>query len=283
MDKVRAAALQMNSNEEVPRNIEVAERLVRRAAREGARFVALPENFALMAIEGVRLSRTETLEGEIVTWGRDLARELGVDLLLGSIPEASPHEGMRRNCSVLIDAKGDLAAVYRKIHMFDVELEKIVLKESSVVEAGQEVVTGELEWGCVGLTVCYDLRFPELYRALRDEGAETLLCPAAFTAQTGPHHWHLLLRARAVENQAFVVAPAEVGFHGEKRQSYGHALIVDPWGEVLADAGGAKEGLAIAELDPAALESARRRIPCLEHRQRWLLEGRRRAGDAESS
>ncbi len=283
MDKVRAAALQMNSDDEVSRNLEIAERLVRRAALEGARFVALPENFALMAIEGVRLARTETLEGEIVAWGRALARELSIDLLLGSIPESSPREGMRRNCSVLIDARGALAAVYRKIHMFDVELEKIVLKESSVVEAGQEVVTGDLDWGRVGLTVCYDLRFPELYRALRDEGAETLLCPAAFTAQTGPHHWHLLLRARAVENQAFVVAPAEVGFHGEKRQSYGHALIVDPWGEVLADAGDTDEGLAIAELDPAALERARARIPCLDHRQRWLLEGRLRADGAEPS
>ena len=283
MDKVRAAALQMNSNEDVSRNLEIAERLVRRAALDGARFVALPENFALMAIEGVRLARTETLEGEIVTWGRGLARELRVDLLLGSIPETSPREGMRRNCSVLIDAEGELAAVYRKIHMFDVELEKIVLKESSVVEAGREVVTGELAWGRAGLTVCYDLRFPELYRVLRGEGAETLLCPAAFTAHTGPHHWHLLLRARAVENQAFVVAPAEVGFHGEKRQSYGHALIVDPWGEVLADAGDAEEGLAIAELDPAALESARRRIPCLEHRQSWLLRGQRRVDGLEQA
>lgn len=283
MEKVRVAALQMNSNEDVSRNLAIAERLVRSASGEGAAFVALPENFALMAIEGVRLARTESLDGDVVAWGRGLASELGVDLLLGSIPESSPREGMRRNCSVLIDAQGDLAAVYRKIHMFDVELEKIVLKESSVVEAGDEVVTGQLAWGRVGLTVCYDLRFPELYRVLRDEGAETLLCPAAFTAQTGPHHWHLLLRARAVENQAFVVAPAEVGFHGEKRQSYGHALIVDPWGEVLADAGDADEGMAIADLDPAALERARRRIPCLDHRQRWLLEGRRERPGREES
>ncbi|GAB4368774.1 MAG: carbon-nitrogen hydrolase family protein [Acidobacteriota bacterium] len=276
MESIRAAAVQMRSTRDVDRNLGVAETLVRRAASEGARFVALPENFALMAAEGVVLERTEPLDGPLVGWGRQLARELGVDLLLGSVPETASRPGMRRNTSVLVDREGEVRAVYRKIHLFDVDLGDVSLRESSVVEPGREVVVGELAWGRVGLSVCYDLRFPELYRVLRFAGAEVLAVPAAFTATTGPHHWHLLLRARAVENQAFVVAPAQVGRHGRTRASYGHAAIVDPWGEVLADAGTDEQAVAIADLDVARLDGARRRIPCLDHARRWLLAGRTR-------
>jgi predicted amidohydrolase len=265
----------MNSSQDVAANLRAAEELVRRAHGEGAQLVALPENFALMAAEGVIVRRTESLGGEIVTWGRELAQELAVDLLLGSIPESAAHPDRRRNTAVLVGRDGAVAAAYRKIHLFDVELEDVVLRESSVVEAGAEVVTGDLAWGRVGLSICYDLRFPELYRVLRRSGAEVLAVPSAFTAATGPAHWHLLLRARAVENQAFVVAPAQVGQHGPRRSSYGHALIVDPWGDVLADAGGAGAGVVVADLDPAALERARRRIPCLEHVRPWLGAGRR--------
>ncbi len=276
MEPIRVAAIQMQSTQDVDRNLEVATELVRRAAAGGARFVALPENFALMAAEGVVLGRTEPLDGPLVTWGRRLARELGIDLLLGSIPEVASRPGMRRNTSVMIDGRGEVVAVYRKVHLFDVELDDVSLRESEVVEPGEETVVATLVWGRVGLSICYDLRFPELYRVMRFAGAEVFVVPSAFTAATGRDHWELLLRARAVENQAFVVAPAQVGRHGRKRASWGHAAIVDPWGEVLADAGDGPGTLAIADLDPASIERARRRIPCLDHARRWLLEGRGR-------
>ncbi|UCF69627.1 MAG: carbon-nitrogen hydrolase family protein [Acidobacteriota bacterium] len=257
-------------------NLSTAERLLHRAAEAGAGFVAFPENFARMATEGVVIPDAESLDGPIVGWGRQKARELNVDLLLGSIPERAPRSGLRRNTSVLVDRTGRIAAVYRKIHLFDVCLDGRTLEESSAVEAGRELAWGDLEWGRVGLSVCYDLRFPEIYRALRFSGAELLTVPSAFTARTGPDHWHLLLRARAVENQAFVVAPAQVGRHGPTRESYGHALIVDPWGEILADAGGDGEGLALAELDPDRLQRAGQQVPCLEHAKSWLRRGKSR-------
>ncbi len=265
------AAVQLCSRDDREENLRKAERLVRGAASEGARFVALPENFALMAREGVLTGGAEPLEGPTFDWGRRLARELGIDLLLGSIPEEGGTPTRRRNTSVLLDAAGVIRATYRKIHLFDVRLEGLVLEESAVVDPGKEVVTGALDWGHVGLSVCYDLRFPELYRHLRRQGAEVLTVPSAFTTQTGPDHWELLLRARAVENQAFVVAPAQVGAHGRRRASYGHAMIVDPWGEVLADAGGDEEGWAFAHLEKERLDEAGQRLPCLEHTQGWLL------------
>jgi predicted amidohydrolase len=280
MERVRVAAVQMRSTDDVERNLEIAERLVREAAARGAGFVSLPENVALMAPEGLIVERTESLEGPIVGWARALARELGIELLLGSFPENASKKDMRRNTSVMLGRQGELLGVYRKIHLFDVELESVTLKESAVVEPGDETVVADAPWGRLGLTVCYDLRFPELYRALRGAGAEVLTVPSAFTAQTGPHHWHLLLRARAVENQAFVVAAAQVGQHGKKRASYGHALVVDPWGEVLADAGGEEEALAVAEIGPEGLAAARRRIPSLDHLQPWLIAGRTRRDDA---
>lgn len=270
MQRARVAAIQMTATDDVDRNLTRTEALVRRAAAEGATFVALPENFALMATEGLVLARTEPIDGPIVAWGRALAHELRITLLLGSIPERAKHDGMRRNTSVLVGADGGIAAVYRKIHLFDVDLGELVLRESAAVEPGTEIVVAHTEWAEIGLSVCYDVRFPELYRALRDRGAEVLTVPAAFTAETGPHHWHVLLRARAIENQCFVVAPAQVGSHSERRASYGHALVVDPWGSVLADAGGDGEGLAIADLDPEVLREASRRIPCWDHRQPWI-------------
>lgn len=274
MERITAAAIQMCSGTDRDANLEMGETLVRRAAAEGARFIALPENFAAMAAEGLVIEPTEGLDGPIVGWGGRIARELGVDLLLGSIPETGSRAGMRRNTSVLLDSRGEVRAVYRKIHLFDVELEGRQLQESAAVERGLRVETATLPWGSVGLSICYDLRFPELYRCLRRRGAEVLAVPAAFTAQTGPAHWHLLCRARAVENQAFVVAPAQAGVHGPGRASFGHALIVDPWGEILADAGPSGGGIALAELDPSRLEGAAQRMPCLDHARDWLLAGR---------
>jgi predicted amidohydrolase len=265
VERIRAAAVQMSSGKDYDANLERATALVRRAAGEGAGFVALPENFALMTSDSALVERVEPVDGPLVGWGRELARSLGIDLLLGSIPEQSARAGKRRNTSVLVDREGKLVAAYRKVHLFDIDLDELRLRESEAVEPGAEAVWADLPWCRIGLSVCYDLRFPELYRQLAAARSELLTVPSAFTAKTGPDHWHLLLRARAVENQAFVVAPAQVGRHSPRRASYGHALIVDPWGEVLADAGGEGEALAVADLDPERLEKTRRFLPALEH------------------
>jgi predicted amidohydrolase len=255
----------MSSGKDYDANLERAAALVRRAADEGAGFVALPENFALMTSDSALVERVEPIDGPLFGWGRELARSLGIDLLLGSIPEQSAQPGKRRNTSVLVDREGRLVAAYRKVHLFDIDLDELRLRESEAVEPGSEAVWADLPWCRIGLSVCYDLRFPELYRQLAAARSELLTVPSAFTAKTGPDHWHLLLRARAVENQAFVVAPAQVGQHSPRRASYGHALIVDPWGEVLADAGGEGEALAVADLDPGRLEKTRRFLPALGH------------------
>ncbi|HHN75528.1 MAG TPA: carbon-nitrogen hydrolase family protein [Acidobacteria bacterium] len=265
MHDLRVAAVQINSTSQRSANLEKAEALVRRAAAEGARFVALPENFAEMAAEGLLIERLEDLQGQVVHWALALSRELGVDLLLGSIPERAPEPERRYNTSVLIDRRRGVVATYRKIHLFDVDLPEQRLMESTVVVPGDRVVVASMEWGRVGLSICYDLRFPELYRRQVLAGAELLAVPAAFTAVTGKEHWEALLRARAIENQAFVIAPAQVGRHSPQRRSWGHAMVVDPWGRVLADAGGETEGVAIADLSAMVLEDLRRRLPCLQH------------------
>ena len=278
MQQIRVAAVQMSSGKDYEVNVERAAALVRRAAGEGAAFVALPENFAAMTSDSALVERVEPIDGPLFAWGCDLARSLGIDLLLGSIPEESERPNKRRNTSVLIDREGRLVAAYRKIHLFDIDLDELRLRESEAVDPGREAVWADLPWGRLGLTVCYDLRFPELYRQLAAARTEVLTVPSAFTAKTGPDHWHLLLCARAVENQAFVVAPAQVGQHSPRRASYGHALIVDPWGEVLADAGGEGEGLAIADLDPERLTRTRRLLPALDHMR--LVVSHPEAGDS---
>lgn len=265
MKPIRVAALQMSSTRDREQNLLRAAALVQRAAAEGARFVTLPENFAVLASDRALVGEAEPLDGPLVTWGRDLARELGIDLLLGSIPETSAAEGRRHNTSVLVSRSGEVVSSYRKIHLFDVDLGELQLRESEWVEPGDRAEWGELDWGRVGLSVCYDLRFPELYRHLAAARCDVITVPSAFTDRTGPDHWHLLLRARAVENEAFVIAAAQVGRHSKRRGSYGHALVVDPWGRVLADAGGEGESMAIADLDPAVLDETRRLLPTLDH------------------
>ena len=265
MRTLTAAAVQMNSGREQRANLVCAEGLVRDAAGHGARLVALPENFSRMAGDDVLIEGLEPLDGPTVRWGRELARELSIDLLLGSIPERAQREGLRRNTSVLIAHTGEVRAAYRKIHLFDIDLPGLCLRESLAVEPGAEPVVAEMEWGRGGLSVCYDLRFPELYRRLVLEGAEVLAVPSAFTATTGADHWELLLRARAVENQCYVVAPAQVGRHSARRVSWGHAAIIDPWGEILADAGDAADTYVMATLDGERLVDVRRRLPVLDH------------------
>ena len=265
MPVIRVAAVQQTSTEEVSRNLEVSERLIRESAAAGASFVTLPENFAYMKVEGEVAAFSTTIEGEVVARMSELARELAITLLLGSIPEAVPGSDKTYNTSVLVGPDGETLAVYRKVHLFDVEVPGVVeLKESNAVEAGREVVTAKTPVGVVGLSVCYDLRFPELYRRLVQAGSELLAVPSAFIPHTGKDHWEVLLRARAIENQAYVIAPAQYGRHSERRQSYGRSLIVDPWGLILAQAPDG-EGFITAEVDLAHLKTIRRNLPCLEH------------------
>jgi deaminated glutathione amidase len=187
--------------------------------------------------------------------------------VLGGFPEKSPEPGHIYNTSVLLGPEGTVLAAYRKIHLFDVDLPGGArFRESDAVTAGSEAVLATCPFGAIGLSVCYDLRFPELYRQLTARGARILTVPSAFTAETGKDHWHVLLRARAIENQAFVIAPAQFGAHGGKRASYGHAVVIDPWGVILAEVGN-HEGIAVADLDLAYQDQVRRALPCLQHRR----------------
>lgn len=276
--KLRAAALQMTSTEDVDRNLTMAAELVRQAVAYGAELVGLPENFAFLGTDrDHRLAIAESLEpsstdsptfpGPILGSMLRLARAARVHLLLGGFPERGADPSQIRNTAVLLGPGGEIEARYRKIHLFDVDLPGGArFRESEAIEAGREVVVAPFPWGGLGLSICYDLRFPELYRQQSASGARVLTVPSAFTAETGKDHWHVLLRARAIENQAFVVAPAQFGLHGGQRRSYGHAVIVDPWGTILAECGD-HPGVAVADLDFAYQDEVRARLPCLSHRR----------------
>ena len=261
----KVAAIQMTSTEDVEKNLRTAEREVRGAKKAGAHLVALPENFAYLKKEGSRIAFKTSLDGDLVDSMRRLARELRVHLLLGSVPEAIPRSRRVYNTSVLIDSRGDLQAVYRKIHLFDIAIRGgVELRESKTVAPGEDTVVAETSLGRLGLSICYDLRFPELYRQLTMDGAQVLFVPAAFTSYTGPHHWLPLLQARAIENQCWVVAPAQFGRHSPERESHGETVVLDPWGAVVA----LKRrgcGKALAEIDLGQVARVRRGLPCLEH------------------
>jgi predicted amidohydrolase len=244
--------------------LEAAERLVRAAAADGAELVALPEKWNLLAAGDELLDGAEPLDGPSLTAARDWARELGIHLLAGSISERGAEKAF--NTSVLIDPEGEDVAVYRKIHMFDVDVGGVSYRESDHEEPGSEIVTAPLGELIAGLTVCYDLRFPELYRILAVRGARLVAVPSAFTAATGRDHWEVLLRARAIENQVFVLAPNQTGEAPPHFDSYGHSAIVDPWGRVLALASGG-EGFVAADLDLAEQERARVSLPSLANRR----------------
>ena len=261
------AAVQMASGPDRTKNLEVATRLVRRAAERGAVLVGLPENVAWMGSEKDRASAAERLDGPSLTRFAELARQLRIHLLAGSIMEAGAPGGRVHNTSVLLGPEGQQLAVYRKIHLFDAEVgDGASYRESDTVAPGEAPVTAETPLGTVGLSICYDLRFPELYRELTKRGAEVLLVPAAFTLHTGKDHWHVLLRARAIEAQSYVVAAAQWGKHPLGRVTYGHALIADPWGTVLAEAPDGI-GFALAELDGARLRDVRASLPSLQHQR----------------
>jgi len=260
-----AAAVQMTSTADVARNLDAAERLVDEAATRGARFVALPENFGFLRAEGEPVAGAQPLDGPWVARMAEVARRHRLTLLLGSLPEAIAGEARVHNTSVLLGPDGGTLAVYRKIHLFDVDLPGMEhLKESKAVRPGAEVVVADTPFGRLGLSICYDLRFPELYRRQAAAGARVLAVPSAFTARTGQAHWEVLLRARAIENLAYVVAPAQSGQHNPRRASHGDAMIVDPWGTVLARRAEG-EGVVTAEIDFEKQERVRRELPALTH------------------
>ncbi|MGC4063526.1 MAG: carbon-nitrogen hydrolase family protein [Polyangiaceae bacterium] len=271
-NSLRVAAVQLNSRDDVELNLRECAEWVHRASDQGAKLVVLPENFAFFGPEEQRRRCAESVssDGPIVSSLKRMASEYGVHLLGGGWPERSHDETRPYNAATLIDPNGRIVAHYRKIHLFDVTLPSgATLMESSVTTAGDSVVVADVEGVAVGLTICYDLRFPELYRALVDRGAELICVPAAFTAETGRDHWHLLNRARAVESQCWVVSPNQWGQHGRGRQTYGHSIVVDPWGTVVADASD-QEGLVVALLDFDWLRTIRERLPSLKHRRLGL-------------
>ena len=275
---MRAAAVQLNSTGDKARNLETAERLVRAAADDGAELVALPEKWNLLGDSATLLEGAEPLEGPTIAAARSWARELGIHLVAGSIAERAEGHDKSFNTSVLIGADGEIEARYRKIHMFDVDVGGVAYRESEHEEPGGDIVVaglGGLEGVTLGMTVCYDLRFPELYRILAVRGARVITVPSAFTLDTGKDHWEVLLRARAIENQAFVVAPNQFGEAPPHYRSYGRSMILDPWGVVLAQAPD-EECFVGAELDLELQERVRTALPSLANRRpeayRWPEE-----------
>ena len=267
--RVIAGVLQMTSTPDVDANMDTVHRLVRDAALRGAEMVLVPECFSYLGPEKGKFDIAESLDegGPILERCRVAARDAGVDVVYGGFWEKSDVPGKVRNACIYMRADGSIDAVYRKIHLFDVDLpDGTKLLESQTVEPGSDTVIAEAPFGTLGLSVCYDLRFPELYRRLVDAGAIALAVPAAFTQTTGKDHWHVLLRARAIEQQCYVLAAAQTGHHYGERRSYGHALIADPWGTVVAQCGQG-EGVAVAPIDPAFIEKVRRAVPSLEHRR----------------
>ena len=264
---MRAAAVQLNSTPDKERNLEKADRLVRRAAREGAELVVLPEKWSVLGTGSDLRAGAEPLDGDALTWARGAARELGIELVAGSVSERVEGDEKLRNTSVHIGPDGEDRATYRKIHMFDVEVDGVVYRESEHEEPGDEAVLSATDGGVeLGLTVCYDLRFPELYRMLAVDGARVITVPSAFTLATTRDHWEPLLRARAIENQAFVVAANQIGEHAPGLRSGGRSMIVDPWGLVLALASD-EETVITAELDLDNQAAIRRRLPSLANRR----------------
>jgi predicted amidohydrolase len=266
----KAACVQVCAGPEIEPNLRAAGELIRRARDAGADFIATPENVSLI-VQGRRkvLERVKTeAEHPGIPFFADLARETGAWLLAGSLGILL-EEGRVANRSYLFDGQGRIIATYDKIHMFDVDLKDgESYRESSTFRPGERAVVAKTPWGGMGLSICYDIRFPHLHRALAQAGASILTAPAAFTVPTGRAHWHVLLRARAIETGCFMIAPAQTGTHDEGRRTYGHSLIVSPWGEVLADAG-EEVGFTVAELDMGRVEEARRMVPALTHDRRF--------------
>ncbi len=266
-----AAVVQLNSQDSVVANLARAKHWIAQAAALGAKVVALPENFAFMGEEAAKREVAEPLDaarpGPILSALAESATAGGVWVLGGGMPEKSDDPARPYNTSVLVAPSGAIAAKYRKVHLFDVSLaDGTSARESAATTAGSDAVTAEVLGVRVGLSICYDMRFPELYRRLVDHGARVVTVPAAFTLTTGKDHWHALLRARAIENQVYVLAPGQHGRHSRGRQTYGKSLIVDPWGEVVAQCSEG-EGVAVAHLDFEYQDRVRKSLPSLSHRK----------------
>ena len=261
-----AAAVQLCAGADKAANVDTAARLAREAAERGAALVVLPEVFSWRGARGDERAAAEPIPGPTSDRLAALAAELRVYLVGGSLLEAVPGHAKVYNTCPLFDQHGTLLATYRKVHLFDVDIpDQVTVRESETRMPGSAPVTVSTELGTLGLSVCYDLRFPELYRALGAAGAEIVCVPAAFTFATGAHHWEVLLRARAIENQVYVVAPNQIGISASGVRDFGHSLIVDPWGTPIARASN-QDGIILAEIDRGYLDRVRRELPCLEHR-----------------
>jgi predicted amidohydrolase len=270
---LRAGAVQLNSTDDLKQNLASADRLVRQAASLGAELVCLPEKWTVLGSPEHLRAGAQTLEGEAIAWARSVAAELGIDLVAGSIAERVEGAEKNGNTSVHVGPDGEIKAVYRKLHLFDVEVDGKVYAESDTESAGDAVVVSELADGTrLGMSICYDVRFPELYRILTVRGARIIVIPSAFTLPTTRDHWEVLVRARAIENQCFVVAPNQIGHHPGGFRSGGRSLIVDPWGLVLAGAPDAETAI-VADLDLARVDEVRNRIPALTHRRPDAYDG----------
>jgi len=273
---MRAAAVQLNATPDLDRNLERADRHTRAAAADGAQLVVLPEKWSALGRGEALIAGAQPLDGPAITWARAVARELGIDLVAGSISERVDGDERLRNTSVHVGPDGEIRATYRKVHLFDVVVEGTVYRESEHEQHGDELVVSATAGGVeLGLSICYDLRFPELYRILAVGGARIFSVPAAFTVPTTRDHWEVLLRARAIEDQAFVVAANQIGEHEAGLRSGGRSMIVDPWGLVLALAPD-REGHIVADLDLEAQTRIRRELPALANRRpsayRWPIE-----------
>jgi predicted amidohydrolase len=265
MEPFLAAAIQLTSGSDQDANLARAETLVRRAAARGARLVALPEVFAWRGDRAAEVAMASPVPGPLSERLQALAADLGVVLIAGSFLERAPDDTKVYNTALVLDVDGTVRGTYRKIHLFDVDLPgRVSIRESDTRTPGDAIVTAETACGTIGLSICYDLRFPELYRALTRAGATILAIPAAFTFVTGAAHWEPLLRARAIENQAYLVAPNQTGLGPHGIADYGHSMIVDPWGTILARAAEGEQ-VILAEIDPSRLARVRAEMPCQQH------------------
>ncbi|KAL3523741.1 hypothetical protein ACH5RR_016575 [Cinchona calisaya] len=268
---IRVAAAQMTSVHDLAANFATCSRLVKEAASAGAKLICFPENFSYVGdLAGDSVKIAEPLDGPIMKGYCSLARDSNMWLSLGGFQEKGLDDGYLRNAHVLIDDSGNIRSVCRKMHLFDVDVPgSAVYRESSFTEAGNEIVAVDSPFGRLGLTVCYDLRFPELYQQLRfHHNAQVLLVPAAFTKPTGQAHWETLLRARAIETQCYVIAAAQAGKHNDKRESYGDTLIIDPWGTIVGRLPDRlSTGVAVADIDFSFIDSVRAKMPISQHRK----------------
>jgi predicted amidohydrolase len=269
MKSYLAAAIQMTSTPDLEKNLTQAEESIELAVRRGAELIGLPENFAFLGREDEKLALADAIATKAEKFLKTMAQRFQVTILGGGFPVPVKGEATKAyNTALLVDPSGIEVSRYEKVHLFDVNVpDGNTYRESNTVMAGNALppIYVSDKFGSLGLSICYDVRFPELYRHLSLKGVDVIFVPAAFTAMTGKDHWKVLLRARAIENTCYVIAPAQTGNHYERRYTYGHAMIIDPWGVILADAG-EQPGIAIAEINPIRLEQVRRQMPSLQHR-----------------